>query len=517
MRRVLILAAAALLLSSGAHEAQGKETMPRGLQEAYQKEYAFLTAQKRALTDRLAAQKAELSARIAAARAEVNALEARIVLVKSKAEEFSDTFNEARRGAEGQEEEDRVGEIMDRARDSLGKLGLEVALPPAKGDNAESTTARAEALTAIFAKAAEAIAQSSGVRKEPGEFFLPSGKRTKGTLLRVGSIATYGISDEGAGALAPAGQGRLKLWPEDTAQAARALVAGKPLDPLPIFLYESLDKDVEPKKQSTFLDEVRAGGTIAWVIVGIGALAILLVLLRLIILLGAGLGTDRLLRRLRPLLSANRLDEARATAARAWGSSGRVLRATLANLEAERTALEDTVAEAVLKETPRIERFGAAITVFAAVAPLLGLLGTVTGMMATFDVITVHGTGDPKLLSGGISEALITTKLGLVVAIPTLLVGTLLRGWAETIQVNMERAALHVINLAQAEPEANLPPSGGAGTEPLEEPAAPAKPEHTLAPAPLAEEPATARVATDTANARVATNTATARVVTEPA
>jgi biopolymer transport protein ExbB len=129
-----------------------------------------------------------------------------------------------------------------------------------------------------------------------------------------------------------------------------------------------------------------------------------------------------------------------------------VLCTTLANAERDREAIEDAVGEAVLKETPRIERFGAAITVFAAVAPLLGLLGTVTGMITTFDVITEFGTGDPKLLAGGISEALITTKLGLMVAIPTLLIGTLLRGWAEAIQVNMERAALHVINLLKGEP-----------------------------------------------------------------
>jgi biopolymer transport protein ExbB len=97
---------------------------------------------------------------------------------------------------------------------------------------------------------------------------------------------------------------------------------------------------------------------------------------------------------------------------------------------------------------PALERFGSTLAVFAAVAPLLGLLGTVTGMISTFDVITEYGTGDPKLLSGGISEALVTTELGLVVAIPTLLIGTLLSGRAEAIKGTLERAALHVMNLA---------------------------------------------------------------------
>jgi biopolymer transport protein ExbB len=102
----------------------------------------------------------------------------------------------------------------------------------------------------------------------------------------------------------------------------------------------------------------------------------------------------------------------------------------------------------VLHEAPHIERFGSAITVCAAVAPLLGLLGTVTGMIATFGVITEHGTGDPKLLSTGISEALVTTELGLVVAIPTLLLGSLLSARASALLATMERAALRIMNLA---------------------------------------------------------------------
>ena len=83
-------------------------------------------------------------------------------------------------------------------------------------------------------------------------------------------------------------------------------------------------------------------------------------------------------------------------------------------------ALMDT-AESALLEEKRLDRFSSAIVVIAAVAPLLGLWGTVTGMISTFEIITEHGTGDPKMLSAGISEALITTQLGLVVAIPMLL------------------------------------------------------------------------------------------------
>ncbi|HQY36049.1 MAG TPA: MotA/TolQ/ExbB proton channel family protein, partial [Pseudomonadota bacterium] len=74
-------------------------------------------------------------------------------------------------------------------------------------------------------------------------------------------------------------------------------------------------------------------------------------------------------------------------------------------------------------------------------------LGTVTGMIQTFDVITEFGTSDPKLLSGGIAIALVTTEQGLMVAIPCLLLGSMLNGWAESIKDDMEKAALKVMNL----------------------------------------------------------------------
>src|SRR5690606_3298314 len=122
----------------------------------------------------------------------------------------------------------------------------------------------------------------------------------------------------------------------------------------------------------------------------------------------------------------------------AKSASGRVLKATLENIGRPREQLEDIISEAVLHEQPVLDRFGSSIMVLAAVAPLMGLLGTVTGMISTFDVITEFGTGNPKLLSGGISEALITTELGLIVAIPALLCGNLLSGWADNIKDGMD-------------------------------------------------------------------------------
>ena len=112
--------------------------------------------------------------------------------------------------------------------------------------------------------------------------------------------------------------------------------------------------------------------------------------------------------------------------------------------------LEMKLDEAVLKELPELEKGLSIVKLLAAVAPLLGLLGTVTGMIATFQSITLFGTGDPKLMAGGISQALITTVLGLVAAIPLLFMHNILSGRSkEMIQVLDQQAAGIIAEQAQ--------------------------------------------------------------------
>jgi biopolymer transport protein ExbB len=107
----------------------------------------------------------------------------------------------------------------------------------------------------------------------------------------------------------------------------------------------------------------------------------------------------------------------------------------------------------VLRESPRIERAQSIVKLFAAVAPLLGLLGTVTGMIATFQAITIFGTGDPKLMAGGISQALVTTVLGLIAAIPLLFMNALLSARSKTlIQILDEESAVVLAQRLESAP-----------------------------------------------------------------
>ena len=114
--------------------------------------------------------------------------------------------------------------------------------------------------------------------------------------------------------------------------------------------------------------------------------------------------------------------------------------------------LELRLEEQVLKETAKIEGFLWLIKVVSAVAPLMGLLGTVTGMINTFQIITLFGTGDPKMMASGISEALVTTMLGLVVAIPLVLMHSLLASMAKGITTVLEEQSTGLIaNQSEAE------------------------------------------------------------------
>jgi biopolymer transport protein ExbB len=121
---------------------------------------------------------------------------------------------------------------------------------------------------------------------------------------------------------------------------------------------------------------------------------------------------------------------------------GRVLGVYNDNRKQDTGTLELKLSEAIFKETPALNRALLFIKIISVVAPLMGLLGTVTGMIQTFQAITLYGTGDPKLMAGGISQALVTTVLGLTVAIPMVLLHTLVSGRSKRIvQVLQEQSA----------------------------------------------------------------------------
>lgn len=189
-------------------------------------------------------------------------------------------------------------------------------------------------------------------------------------------------------------------------------------------------------KTKTPMERIREdGGPVGYVIIGIGLLGLLICLWKAWALYTTGGQMTRQLKVSEPAEN---------------NPLGRVMAVFSANPECDVETLELKLDEAILRETAPIETGLGFIKVLYVVAPLLGLLGTVIGMIETFQLITLFGTGDPRMMAGGISTALVTTVLGLVVAIPLTLLHSFLQGRAKAlIQVLEEQAAGIVARLAE--------------------------------------------------------------------
>ncbi|MEX0977105.1 MAG: MotA/TolQ/ExbB proton channel family protein [Woeseia sp.] len=168
----------------------------------------------------------------------------------------------------------------------------------------------------------------------------------------------------------------------------------------------------------TLGERVQQGGIVGYCIIALGLIGLLIALWRWI-----GLTIDS-----RKVSAQLKSDKASTD-----NPLGRVLAAYESNKNADTETIELKLSEAALKEMPGLTKGLLFIKVISVVAPLMGLLGTVTGMIQTFQVITLYGAGDPKMMAGGISQALVTTVLGLVVAIPMVLIHTLVSGQSRKI------------------------------------------------------------------------------------
>lgn len=459
LRNIILLTALSLALPALAQTAPATpSTAPApapvaapptiSLDQAYKKEYAFLQAQKRELNERVAQTRNALERDRAALQGQINALESRVLAAKSQAEALS---NELVRGDEqaqvAADNRELVNVTIEQARATLGGFGDETLKQASFAELEESAQ-----LKRVFELASHTLAAFSRLRQQPGSFYRADGKQVDGTIIHWGNIAAYGVSSEASGALVPAGGGQLRLWDapgQSGSESALALAKGNRISPLGVYLFENINTAVTEPEAKTIAGEIAKGGFIGYIILALGALGLALVALRAAFLKNAGAAVAPTIDAVLRPLAEQRIDDAIVAAKRHKGSAARVVTAALRNLDRDREHLEDIISESILHESVHLNRFGSFIMVIAAVAPLLGLLGTVTGMIQTFDIITEFGTSDPKLLSGGIATALVTTELGLIVAIPMLLLGNLMGGWAERIKDDMEQAALRVVNAQQ--------------------------------------------------------------------
>ena len=228
------------------------------------------------------------------------------------------------------------------------------------------------------------------------------------------------------------------------AEAARSLVEGTgdrmPIDP-------TLGKAHKTAAaQSSILDYLRQGGVVMWPIGALGAISLLVALYKWIALSMHRLPSQKKINALLGAVANKDQSAIQNKLKGIKGPTGTMLGIGVEHIREPRELIEEVMYEQVLSTRLKVQRMLPFIAVTASASPLLGLLGTVTGIIDTFELITAFGTGDVQTLSGGISEALVTTMFGLIVAIPSLLLYAFLSRKARRITDQMEKVALAFAN-----------------------------------------------------------------------
>ncbi|MBN2232732.1 MAG: DUF3450 family protein [Deltaproteobacteria bacterium] len=436
--------------ATAAESADGFAAVRRGLQEELNAAHAErrqttadIAAERRGLQDDIVA----LQRDVAAAEAELNRLEK--VHDQLLAEEKR--LAEAQREAIAAMDEVR-GTVRTGARDLLALLesSLVSGHRPGRAEPfrellAAGRAPRMEEIRALIAAYDDELWGSGTVERQPAAMVGLDGRRRQAEVTRIGALTAICQDDEAGLSFAVYGKEHdaflaVSRVPWFHRRTVKRFLAGEDAD---VCLDFSGGATVQRLAlQPTPWERLKSGGVLVWPILFIGIVALGLSVERFFFLRRVKSNTDTVMGRVTGLVAGGEWDASLELVQRRTGPVYNVLAAGLRARRSTREVLEHVFEEAIMKELPRLEKFLPTLQVLAAVAPLLGLLGTVTGMIDTFQVITIYGTGDPKMMSGGISEALVTTKLGLMVAIPIILIHTFFSRRVEAIIGDMEEKAV---------------------------------------------------------------------------
>lgn len=205
---------------------------------------------------------------------------------------------------------------------------------------------------------------------------------------------------------------------------------------------------------------VKAGGPLMWPILLCCVGVIAITVERLWALMPSKIAPKHQLGEVWNLIQSNKLDGAKLKEMRKSSALGRILAAGLNNSRHGREVMKDSIQEAASQVIHDMERFLTILGVIAAVTPLLGLLGTVIGMIIVFNDIMIEGTGNAGILAGGISQALITTAAGLSVAIPAMISHRFFLRRVDTLVVTMEQEAVKLVDALHNERRADFKKDG---------------------------------------------------------
>jgi len=445
MKRLGIIAAAALVWFSGSAAAQTLEELAEIVRRAASEE-AEINKERE---EEFLRQRDNQRQLLAQAQREKAAEEARSDRLKAEYDRLERELAELETVL--QERMGNLGELFGIVRQASGDIQASLddsmvsAQFPGRGDFLSELAQRKELPTVpelrqIWERMMTEIAQSGKVVKFNAPVERANGEKQSMEVVRVGvfnAVADSNFLDwdtsksrENLIELARQPAQRFRGMAESLQNAAPGQVVDMAVD----FSRGQILRAVVQTKSP--IERVREdGGIVGYVIIGVGLLGLLLCFWKAFVLFTTGGKIGKQLKNDTPN-KANPL--------------GRVMAVYTDNPDTDIETLELKLDEAILRESAPLESGLAFIKVLYVVAPLLGLLGTVVGMIATFQMITLFGTGDPRMMAGGISTALVTTVLGLCVAIPLTLFHSFLQGKAKAvIQVLEEQAAGIIARLAE--------------------------------------------------------------------
>ena len=333
--------------------------------------------------------------------------------------------------------------VAERQRHGAGLELARLLLDGGELTGDEAVQAQAEILETALGRLDDGF---GGVRFE-GQALDPDGRVREGTFLLLGPTALFRSRDgQAIGSVEPRSSEPSVIpfvHPEVTRAAEELFASGVGAYPLDPTLGNA---HVIESTRVTRWDEIQQGGPVMVPIFTLAGIALLVALYKWLSMAFIRKPSRKKVEALLGAVADHDEDRARESARAVRGPVGRMLGVGAEHLREPRELIEEVMYENVLTTRLRLQSMLPFIAVCAASAPLLGLLGTVTGIISTFERITLFGSGDVKILSGGIREALVTTKYGLIVAIPSLLLHAFLSRRARGIVGQMETTAVSFAN-----------------------------------------------------------------------
>ncbi len=410
-------------------------------EQSLKRERTSLRGEEAALQNALNASKKNTAVTVAAQEAALEALTARLVRLRAENESQRGTFAGRERDRQRRVSASAVVEVALRTQ----AWGLHRGLLSEKQNEPSP-----QSLKGMLQSLVDGLRKRAVVSMTQGQVFDDQGVGRRQQILQTGRVGAIALNETGEWAT-PVEPIFGELGWTHVGPAQRTKTVGTWVS-LPVVLFDpDAPHDHAPEPARGVLGWLEAGGLAMYPLFLMGLIALLVSLERAFALLAAQRawwkGAQTAGADWRAISSSATLNPAALRPVR-------VILNAPAGEGKER--LEERAVEAILRLRTSLRTRLSILGVISAAAPLLGLLGTVTGMIGTFRVITEHGTGDPELLSGGISQALLTTQLGLAIAIPTLLSHAGLGRWAQRLVSRAEQTALLLIQSAPRD-EDNTP------------------------------------------------------------